>query len=149
MLSPHSLCCEAWTSVCTSLPLRAIIARSRGFHHLPLQSRGFAVHLTPVQEDDLSLMTVSTTAAACPPPTLPSNRLARRRCAVPGTRLDTRVAQCDVEVASPWAMLPAGAVGCGSPQATMVPGIPVTSQGSPNQVWSSLGGPACLKHQRG
>lgn len=63
--------------VCTSLPLREITARSWEFHHLALQSRGFAMHLTPIQGDNLCLMTVPTTAVACPSPVLPSNLLAR------------------------------------------------------------------------
>lgn len=109
-LQPHS---GAWRSVRTSLPLRMIIARSRGFHHLPLQSCGFAMHLTLAQGDDLYLMTISTVAAACPPPVLPPCRLARRDTIL-DTRLNTRVLQCDVEVPFPQVMLPAGVVGCSS-----------------------------------
>lgn len=140
-LQPHR---GAWRSVRTSLSLRTIIARSRGFHHLPLQSRGFAMHLTPAQGDDLYLTTVSTTAAACPPPMLPPVRLARRGTVL-DTRPNTRVMQCDVELASPQAMLPAGVMGCSSLQDNMVPNTPVPSQSSPHEVWGTLGDPACPK----
>lgn len=50
---------------------------------------------TNVEGDDLCLMTVSTTAAASHPPTLPSNHLAKRST-IPSARLNTRVVQCDI-----------------------------------------------------
>lgn len=50
--------------------------------------------------------------------------------------------QCDVEVAPPGAMLPAGE--CDRLQAAVVPDTPVASWGFPNQVWGSLGEPICL-----
>lgn len=57
-------------------------------------------------------------------------------------RLSSTVMQCDVEVAPPGAMLPAGE--CDRLQAAVVPDTPVASWGFPNQVWGSLGEPICL-----